>query len=68
MAILELYSNRNAAPPDVWVYDKIPDKLRIQVSNLVQQTIGRPNQYDQRPAVLYEYISNTVAHEHGRGR
>jgi uncharacterized protein DUF7014/AbiJ-like protein len=70
MPIIELFSNRNApdqGAEDVWEYDAIPAKLRVQIFNLVKGALGPVSQYsDNNAAPLYEFISETVAHEHGR--
>jgi len=70
MAIMDLFSNRNApdkGASDVWEYDSIPGKLRVQVYNLVTGALGPTNQYsDYDAAPIYQFISNNVAHEHGR--
>jgi hypothetical protein len=68
MPIVDLYSNRNAADHtvDVWIYDSIPAPLLVQVSNLVRDGLGSTEPYGTKNARgIYEYIRNTVTHEHG---
>lgn len=69
MALTDLFSNRNAPQPsDVWEYDSIPAKLRVQVFNLVKGALGTTDQYapDSDAIGIYRFISKTVANEHGR--
>ena len=69
MALTELFSNRNAQQSgDVWEYESIPEKLRVQVYNLVKGGLGTINEHavDREAIAIYQFISKTVAHEHGR--
>lgn len=64
MPIVDLYSSRLAAgqsTQDVWVYDRVPDKLRVQVSNIVRRALRALG--GDTP---YEDIRREVAQEHGR--
>jgi hypothetical protein len=63
-----MFSNRNAPEPDdVWIHDKIPPKLRVQVSNVVKGAMGTTAEYAANDAIgIYEFIAEAVAHEHGR--
>ncbi|MBR0986540.1 STM4504/CBY_0614 family protein [Bradyrhizobium liaoningense] len=68
MPIIDMFSSRNAQQPDdVWAYDSIPDKLRVQVYNIVVGALGTTNEYASNNAnELYRFVSESVAHEHGR--
>jgi hypothetical protein len=69
MPIVDLYSSRqNAADParDVWVYDQIPGRLRVQVSNIVKGALGPVRDYTDSSGPVYASIRDIVAHEHGR--
>lgn len=71
MAILDLFSSRNAqrSESDVWEYEKIPDKLRVQVFNLIKGALGTTDSYNSlSSAGIYKAIVDAVAHEHGRHR
>jgi hypothetical protein len=63
----DLYFSRHANPPDVWVYDQVPAKLRVQVSHIVEKKCVRndgrvlPLQFNTDLPVYFE----GVAHEHG---
>jgi hypothetical protein len=68
MPITDLFSNRNAPEPgDVWEYERIPAKLRVQVYNLVKGSLGSTakDAYDDQAIEIYEFISESVSHEHG---
>jgi uncharacterized protein DUF7014/AbiJ-like protein len=69
MPIVDLFSSRmkaNRPAEDVWVYDSVPDKLRVQTSNIIRGALGRSQygNYDSHSA--YKFIAESVAHEHGR--
>lgn len=68
MAIFDLYSSRNAPQhDDVWDYESIPERLRVQVYNLVKGAMGRSDRYsDFNAEPIYRLISEGIAHEHGR--
>jgi hypothetical protein len=72
MPIVDLFSSRDApdhSAQDVWEYDAVPGKLRVQIFNLVTGALGAVNQYsDYDAGPVYNLISETVAHEHGRHR
>jgi hypothetical protein len=70
MQIIDFFSSRNAPEPrDVWVYDRIPPKLRVQISNIVQGALGTVNQHADNNAIpIYKHIAESVRHEHGRSR
>jgi Domain of unknown function (DUF7014)/AbiJ N-terminal domain 4 len=62
--ILDLYSSRQTeakSAADVWVCDQIPDRLRVQVSNILKDAAGTSD----RAVAIYQYVSREVAHEHG---
>jgi HEPN domain-containing protein len=68
MPIFDLFSNRNATEPgDVWVYDRIPQRLRVQVYNIMKAALGTTREYAANDAIgIYQFIAKSVAHEHGR--
>lgn len=71
MPIVDMYSSRQKQANDVWVYDRIPDVLRMQVSNIVERALGparAEDYYDYSSRPLYAAIQDAVAHEHGRAR
>lgn len=69
MPIVDLYSSRLAQAGqtgDVWAYDVIPAILRVQVSNIVRDSLGRVSDYGPNSGGIYTTIRDTIAHEHGR--
>ena len=71
MPIVDMYSSRQAgrgAGRRVWVYDQIPARLRVQVSNIIEDTLGPVRDLRLSAGPLYKLIHDTVAHEHGRPR
>jgi hypothetical protein len=71
MPIVDFFSSRQAKSKktdDVWIYDRIPDVLRVQLSNIVAGALGSINQYGPNSRSLYTLIRDSVANEHGRAR
>ena len=65
MPILDLFSYRkrvaDGAVPDVYVYDRLPDELRVQIVHLWRDAIGSwEANYD-----AWATVHDTVAREHG---
>jgi hypothetical protein len=46
MAVLDIYSKRKKATPDVYTYDEIPAPLRAQIVHILRDLFGRPERYD----------------------
>lgn len=74
MAIYSLYSKRQkklrGESSDIYLYDKIPTVLRVQIIHIIKNTIGKgnarinyamPNAADE----IYKYIHNTLCTEYG---
>ena len=69
MPIDDLFSSRQAAATqasDVWLYDQIPQKLRVQVSNIVKGALGTSFQDAYDSTEIYDLVRHRVSHEHGR--
>jgi len=68
MPVWDLYSFRQAPSPEVFVFDSVPDMLRVQVWNIVRNTIGNNleeySSYNVRND--YKQIEEIVANEHGK--
>lgn len=58
MALLDIFSKRNKPAPDIFVYDKLPEKLRAQVVHLLEGAIGRQ-------WTGWEELAKAIAREHG---
>jgi len=69
MPIVDLYSSRRKQADravDVWTYDKIPDVLRVQVSNIVKRALGDSDQFSEHSSgPIYQFVAREIAHEHG---
>ncbi|MCZ4336156.1 STM4504/CBY_0614 family protein [Shewanella colwelliana] len=74
MAIFDLFSSRQKKArgdvPDVYLYDSIPDKLRVQIVHIIKATIGtRVNNShyggETYSEVLYREIHEILCKEYG---
>jgi len=71
MAIIDLYSKRlkklRGEVPEIYTYDKIPQKLRIQIIHIIRDVIGEQNYYSDKnyPDQAYELIHGTLCREYG---
>ena len=78
MPIFDLFSKRQkklrGEVPDVYVYDELPEPLRVQIVQIWHDTLGivQPNRnlFGERgssPAIerAYRFIVNTLCHEYG---
>jgi len=71
MAIFDLFSKRQKRSrgevPDVYIYDKIPDGLRVQIVHLWNEALGNITDYSthQRVVGAYKYIVETLRREYG---
>jgi len=73
MGILDLFSKRQqrirGEVPDVYVYDKLPNELRVQIVHILKDYLGSPE--DAGPysgtmvAHAYEFIVNSLCREYG---
>jgi len=69
--IFDIFSKRQKRDrgelPDVFVYDVLPDRLRVQIMYIIDDTLGDSNQFltNQRVADTYEFIVQTIRREHG---
>jgi hypothetical protein len=63
MPIVDMYSSRqkqDRQSNDVWVYDRIPEVLRMQVSNIVEGALGPMLDYGYSSRPLYAAIQDAV--------
>ena len=76
MTVFDLFSYRNRAAegerPDVFVYDKLSQELRVQIVGIMRDALGRcyvGSAYEVGTQIAnneaWEYIHDTVAREHG---
>jgi hypothetical protein len=70
LAIFDLFSKRQKKlrgdVPDVYVYDNLPQPLRVQIVHIWTDTLGKGEQYwDGQVKRSYEYIVNALCREYG---
>lgn len=71
LPIFDIFSKRQmrlrGEMPDVYIYDDLPNPLRIQIVHIWSATIGDQEQssYDGNAKAAYEYIVNVLRHEYG---
>ncbi len=72
MGIFNLFSKRQKRlrgdVPDVYIYDTMPQPLRVQIVHIWQDTIGNVNEYHDRylgAYRAYKFIVETLCREYG---
>ena len=69
MSIFELFSKRQKSLrgeyPDVYQYDNIDKKFRVQVVHIIRDTIGTEGQYSDLTNEAYKYIHQILCKEYG---
>lgn len=71
MTVFDLFSKRQkrlrGEDPDIYIYDKIPDNLRVQIIHIVRDTIGQMNNraIENKPLKAYEFIHESLCREYG---
>jgi hypothetical protein len=71
MPVFDLFSKRQAqlrgGQPDVYSYDTAPQKLRVQIVHVLNDSLGSETDYYGRPAVKdsYEFVASTLCREYG---
>jgi len=68
MGIIELFSKRQkkirGEVPDVYVYEEMPQSLRIQIIHIIRDTIGK-DKYENRARRAYQFIHKALCKEYG---
>lgn len=68
MSIFDLFSKRQKRKrgevPDVYVYEAIPQPLRVQIIHIIRDTIGH-DRYGDRASSTYKFIHKTLCKEYG---
>lgn len=70
--MVNLYSKRQkilrGEVPDVFVYDVIPQPLKVQLVHIIKDTFGRQHYVGQgdSPGEAYEFIFETLCREYGK--
>lgn len=69
MAIFDLFSKRqralNGELPDVYVYDRIPGPLRVQIVQILVDALGLKSGPYSHGKRLLQHIHDTLCHEYG---
>ena len=69
MAVFDLFSKRQRKArgevPDVYVYDKLPQELRVQVVHIIQDAFGTDNYGTHNAEKAYEIVKATLCREYG---
>lgn len=69
MPSYDIFSKRQkklrGEPPDVYVYDEIPEPLRVQVVHIWKDAFGNILAYESQAGHVYKYIYGTLCREYG---
>jgi len=69
MALFDLFSKRQKRlrgdVPEVYVYDNVPQPLRVQLVQILHDGIGPDEQFNALPLQLYLQIHKTLCREYG---
>ena len=69
MGVLDLFSKRQRRArgevPDVYVYDKLPQELRVQIVHIVQDAFGQDQYGSENAAKAYEFVKQSLCREYG---
>lgn len=69
MGVFDLFSKRQRRArgevPDVYVYDKLPHELRVQIVHIVQDAFGEDHYSTHNAAKAYEFVKQTLCREYG---
>ena len=71
LPIIDVFSKRQkrarGESPDVFVYEVLPERLRVQIMYIIDDTLGDSEKFETEPRVasLYRYIVHAIRREHG---
>lgn len=65
MPIFELYSKRNTPSNDIYLYDNLPQKLRIQIQYIISDFIEK-NGLIESSEGFWKFIYEVLTREHGK--
>lgn len=69
MKIFDLFSKRQRRArgeiPDVYVYDKLPQPLRVQIVHIIQDAFGVDHYGAQHADRAYEFVNQALCREYG---
>lgn len=69
MGVFDLFSKRQRRArgemPDVYVYDALPQELRVQIIHIIQDAFGTDHYGKRHAEKAYEFIKQTLCREYG---
>jgi len=69
MGIFDLFSKRQRRArgemPDVYVYDELPQPLRVQIVHIIQDSFGIDHYRTHNAEKAYEFVKQTLCREYG---
>ncbi|MBD2232849.1 STM4504/CBY_0614 family protein [Phormidium tenue] len=70
MGVFDLFSKRQrrarGETPDVYVYDELPQELRVQIIHIIKDAFGEKNYYSVSDVEeAYELVNQTLCREYG---
>ncbi|QJC78218.1 STM4504/CBY_0614 family protein [Pseudomonas umsongensis] len=69
MGLFDLYSKRQkrmrGEVPDVYVYDELPNPLRVQIVHIIRDAVGTDHYNSNAAEEVYEFFCNTLCREYG---
>jgi hypothetical protein len=70
MAIFDLFSKRqkrlSGEVPEIYIYDQIPQTLRVQIVHIIRDAIGEDFTGDRKPEQAYKFLQDTLCREYGK--
>jgi hypothetical protein len=69
MRLLDLFSKRQRRlrgdVPDIYVYDQLPNALRVQIVHVFTHALGEPEHYEDQVLPTYKLIADALCKEYG---
>lgn len=69
MAVFDLFSKRQrrarGEAPDVYVYDRLPEALRVQIVHIIRDAFGSDRYASDHAANAYELVHDALCREYG---
>lgn len=69
MGVFDLFSKRQRRArgemPDVYIYDKLPQQLRVQIVHIVQEAFGVDHYNSDHAEKAYQFVKQTLCREYG---
>lgn len=69
MVVVDLFSKRQKRArgemPDVYIYDELPQPLRVQIVHIITDAFGTDYEYTHRATEAYAFIKQALCREYG---